>query len=226
MTRRSLRGGDGARRTRHLRVASEARIAAVRLGPRVAKGSGMKHSHKHPVKAAAVLATLGLAVASAGPAAAEQSQLSTSIKTFDVKVELSSKADEKPAEGDSGTSAASLFRAVPETVTISAGSGVKLSRSARARGSDRLSFSTGGKSTCVTVYASQRDAGVVPLQYSFVKKGDKDPCTGQAVTKPIADFTTPSPEPLAWVHTYWKLKCSNGKCHWIKVKCHHAEGID
>ena len=163
-----------------------------------------------------------LTVASFVAASTAEAQQESSIYRIDVRV---AETDEKPQRGDARTSAASIFTRVPETVSLIGKDGVQLATHERSRGSSELSVATGGESICVRVFAKRADQASVPLQFAIVRRGTVDPCTGKVPVEPMLDWTTDSPEPESYTHTYWILVCDPGPCHWVKIVCTHTPGI-
>lgn len=177
---------------------------------------------KIPTFARALL-PMALVLATSGASAAEN----TTGPGYRIDIRLPTRAAGKPAAGDARSSAASVFREVPATVRIVGHGGLRLSRTAARIGrSNEIAIATGGKSTCVRVFAQRKDLKPVPFELAIVKRGDVDPCTGKAPTAPMLDLTADAPAPQPFTHKYWKLVCKKGNgCHWVKVICTHAPGV-
>ncbi len=177
---------------------------------------------------ARTLGPIALALGIAAPAAAQKIQAPTAGTSYGIQISMPArgKSGGKPAAGDSRSAAVSVFRTVPKTVRLTASKGVRLSLSKRRPGASKLSVSTGGTSKCVRVFAHAAGADPTPLEFAIVKKGDRDPCTGEAPAGAVHDLTTTGPAPQPFTHVYWKLRCRKGQgCHWIKVTCTHEPGV-
>lgn len=157
---------------------------------------------------------------------ASAQQAPTKNYRIDIKLPPKAEASAKPASGDARSSAASVFTRVPATVQLVGSDGVKLSLTATSAASPRLSVATGGKSQCIRVFAQRADYKPMPMEFSIVKRGDVDPCTGKAPIGPMLDLKANEPAPQPYTHKYWKLACQKGKgCHWVLVTCTHAPGV-
>ncbi|MEM9190013.1 MAG: hypothetical protein AAGF12_12595 [Myxococcota bacterium] len=119
------------------------------------------------------------------------------------------------------------FASIPPRIRFNAESSTRLAPTETGRFASSLTVQTTGASECVQLFATTRTGETTQISFPIVDRGaQNDPCTGNALGDSALDLTTEGPEPLAWMHTYWKLSCDPRPCHWIKVRCHHNEGID
>ena len=114
---------------------------------------------------------------------------------------------------------------VPHTISyMAAEPGVQLALDSNAAFAERISVSTGGKSTCVKLFV-RRDklAAPVAVEFAILEKGDLDPCTGAAVPPGAIDFGVEETED----DTCWRpvVRCDPKPCHWVRLTVHRSRGI-